>query len=136
MGSVRRKHLIALMVPAFLAAQLLCICAQSALAAPETGVRSHEDSASSKGSHDCCHRKGGTTPKSSESTRCQHCLNPQLNAPDSVKLSAPLLHALPAFLSTSSILPALVPIALHAEPLRGTHSPPRSVHLLKCVLLV
>ena len=136
MGSFRRKQLLALMVPAFLAAQLLCICAQSALAAPETGLRSHEDSASSKGSHDCCHRKAGKAPKSSESARCQHCSNPQLNGPDSVKLSAPLLHALPAFLSTSPNLPALVPIALHADPLRGTHSPPLSVHLLKCVLLV
>src|SRR6266481_3641238 len=134
MGSFRRKQLLALMVPAFLAAQR--ICTQSAFAAPETGLRSHEDSASSKGSHDCCHRKAGRTPKSSESTRCQHCSNPQLNAPDSVKLSAPLLHALPAFLSTSSILPAHAPIALHAEPLRGSHRPPLSVHLLKCVLVV
>lgn len=126
------------MVPAFLAAHLICICAQPTFAAP-VGVGAPETSNHAKGthSHDCCHRQDdGKASKHDESPRCQHCSNPQLTGPDSFKLSSPLLSALPAFLSAPTSLPAFIPVTLHTDPLRGTHSPPPSVLLVKCVLLI
>src|SRR5882724_3875006 len=139
MRFVGRKHLVALMVPAFLAAHLVCICAQSALAASVGAVQIAGDHARSASAHDCCRKHGGNAPQKApqgHSPRCQHCSVPQLRAPDSVPLSAPALGTVTAILSSASTLPGVLAVSHHAPALRGNHSPPPRVLELKCVLLV
>jgi len=132
MRSRRRRRLILLLVPAFVA-HLLCVCARPALAAAGTQVRGAESAASA---HACC-RRGADSQKAPQSrpSECRYCSAPQLAPSDAPRLAAPA----PSPLFVAPAAPAVLAVTLaqqHLAPaLQGSAAPPRPLERT-CVLLI
>ena len=110
------------MMPAFLAAHLLCICVSPRVAtamAVATTPRTH----AAADPHACCHPHAAPHGSHREASVCQHCMHAALAAPQAHELSPP--STLPAFAAGTDALLAVAPhvtVAPHAS--RFGHAPP------------
>jgi hypothetical protein len=130
MGPARRK-LVALVIPAFIVAHLLCICSQAVATQPSTYAAPQKAAG-----HDCCRGKG--EPKNSHEGQpgCAHCHSVQLSAPDATRVPLPSLVSQPVVFVTALMLPpGGSRAAVQSQFARGGHAPP-SVLRLKCTLLI
>ena len=134
MSFSRQKSLVAFLVPAFLVAHVLCVCAPVALAATIPNLSEHQNAATAD--HDCRDKQGAETPNGDHAPTCQHCTHAEMGAPDSFKLTVPSENG---FAAASLPPPLLAPVptsvALTLRECLGIHGPPRILEL-KCVLVL
>jgi hypothetical protein len=132
MRSRRRRRLILLLVPAFVA-HLLCVCARPALAGSGKRV---QDTASPASAHACC-RKGADSQKTPQSrpAECRYCSAPQLAPPDAPKLAAPAPSPLFVAPAAPPVLAAALAQSHLAADLGGSADPLRLLQRT-CVLLI
>jgi hypothetical protein len=132
----RRKHVVAMMAPAFLIAHLLCMCPRTAVAATLGSARTQTGRAETSGAHHCCPKRDTGTPRGDHPGGCQHCGHTQMSTPDTVKLPLPSSSAIPLFLSApAGARRFAIHPARHSTTACGTHSPPR-VLASTCTLLI
>jgi hypothetical protein len=98
---MRRTPCVVMLVMAFLATHLVCICAAPVLAATTVAADPHA----------CCHPSGSSAPRHHESRACQHCAHAQVVVPESSTRPASFASAMVA------LLPPAIAIASRVDPL-------------------